>query len=61
MRACALHMLLLLQASHFKTDWHRFNLRQAAKGSSVITEEEFQRMMEGLFVRWAVVFDALLT
>jgi len=51
MRACALHMLLLLQASHFKTDWHRFNLRQAAKGSSVITEEEFQRMMEGLFVR----------
>jgi len=58
MRACGLRML---QASHFKSDWHRFNLRQAAKGSSVVIEEEFQHMMEGLFVRRSVVFVALLT
>jgi len=39
---------LLFQASHFKGDWHRFNLHQTVKGSGVVTEEEFQHIMEGL-------------
>jgi len=46
---------MLFQASHFKSDWHRFNLHQMAKHFNIVTEEEFQHMMEGLFVCLSIV------
>jgi len=39
--------MLSFQASHFKSDWHRFNLHRAVNGSDAVTEEEFLYMVEG--------------
>lgn len=34
----------VLQKDHFKSDWHRFNLKQELKGEKSINEEEFEMM-----------------
>ncbi|XP_070211217.1 tRNA endonuclease ANKZF1-like isoform X1 [Littorina saxatilis] len=32
------------QKAHFKSDWHRYNLKQQIKGDDAITEEQFEDM-----------------
>lgn len=34
------------QRAHFKSDWHRLNLKQRLKGRSALTEDEFERMLD---------------
>ena len=33
---------LCVQKAHFKSDWHRYNLKQQLKGDKSITEDQFE-------------------
>jgi len=33
------------QIDHYKSDWHRFNLKQRLKSGKMVTEEQFEKMM----------------
>ena len=33
---------LCLQKAHFKSDWHRYNLKQQLKGDESVTEDQFE-------------------
>jgi len=43
----AYSILELLQVDHYKSDWHRLNIRQKLKGRSPVTEAAFEQMKEG--------------
>jgi hypothetical protein len=32
------------QIRHYKSDWHRYNLRQRLKGCKSVTEEQFEEL-----------------
>lgn len=34
------------QRAHFRSDWHRFNVRRKLHGRPVFTEEEFERSVQ---------------
>ena len=33
---------LCVQKAHFKSDWHRYNLKQQLKGDKSVTEDQFE-------------------
>ena len=33
---------LCVQKAHFKSDWHRYNLKQQLKGAKSVTEDQFE-------------------
>ena len=39
---------MMEQRSHFKLDLHRYNTKQALKGKPALTEDEWERVVEGL-------------
>ncbi|KAH8832390.1 hypothetical protein DL96DRAFT_1581885 [Flagelloscypha sp. PMI_526] len=36
------------QRSHFRSDWHRYNVKSRIKGAKAVSEEEFGHLLEGL-------------
>ncbi len=34
------------QRTHFRSDWHRYNVRRKLQGRPVATEEDFERSMQ---------------
>lgn len=34
------------QRQHFKTDWHRYNVKRRVERKSAVTEQEFERLLE---------------
>ena len=36
--------IIPFQIRHYKSDWHRYNLRQRLKGCKSVTEEQFEEL-----------------
>jgi hypothetical protein len=45
---CGLTFATVLdQRSHLRSDWHHYNLKQKLRGGKVVSEAEFEKLVEG--------------
>ena len=45
------------QRLHFKSDWHRYNVKMKLNGGRPVTEPEFNQLVEGMSSCYTVKYD----
>lgn len=40
------------QRAHFKSDWHRYNVKLRLRGGNAVTEAQFSSLIESLLLRY---------
>ena len=51
--------IFLFQKRHYRSDWHRYNLKQRLKGRERISEEQFEEISGTSLSLWLYIFDEL--